>query len=130
MNQEVIVNLTTGQKFVISISIEAIAKEYENLGDKPKLEDILEKVSSMSEISVDDIGSKSRQFKFLIPRYAYCHIAHKVYGYSLKMVGDLINRDHTTVINACEEFKNMREQNIPDVLILMKALQTKFPVVI
>lgn len=130
MNQEVVVSLTTGQKFVISISIEAIAKEYENLGDKPKLDDILEKVSSMSQISIEDIAGKSRQFKFLLPRYAFCHIGHKVYGYSQKQVGRMVNRDHTTVINACEEFKNMREQNIPDVLILMKALQTKFPVVI
>ena len=130
MNQDVTLTIVPGQKLVLTITIEAVPRAYEDVSQKPTLENILLKVSDVAEKDIQSIISESKKFEVLIPRYAFCHIAHKVYGYSLKATASMINRDHTTVMNACNEFKNLREQNIPDAVMLIKKLQQHFPVVL
>ena len=130
MNQDVTLTIVPDQKLVLTITIEAVPRAYEDVSHKPTLENILLKVSDIAEKDIQSIISDSRKFEVLIPRYAYCHIAHKIYGYSASVVGRMINRDHTTVLNACNEFKNLREQNIPDAVMLIKKLQQHFAVVL
>lgn len=130
MNQDITLTIVPGQKLVLTITIEAVPRAYEDVSHKPTLENILLKVSDVAEKDIEYIISDSRKFEVLIPRYAFCHIAHKVYGYSAPTVSKFIRRDHSTVLNACNEFKNLREQNIPDAVMLIKKLQQHFPVVL
>jgi len=130
MQQDIHLKITPGQKLVLTITIESVTVENYETGSKPSLESILKKVSEVSNLDVQSIILKSKKMEFLLPRYAFCHIAHKVYGYSLKSVGKTINRHYTSVINACTELQNLRNQNISDAVILIKKLQTHYPVVL
>jgi chromosomal replication initiation ATPase DnaA len=128
MVQELKFNIAPGQEVVISISIVDTSEIPTNkILHKPTLDELLLKVSDVSKVPISDIISVSKRFEFLIPRYAFCHIAHKVYGYSQASVGRLINRDHSTIVNACEQLENIRQQNIPDAVMLMNNLQKHFP---
>lgn len=68
--------------------------------------EILEIISHESGISVENILSNSRKTETVISRHIYCGILRKNYKYSLTYIGDLINRDHTSVIHATEQYGN------------------------
>lgn len=60
-------------------------------------------------ITVDQIKSKSRKGPIAIPRLLTMHILRKNTLLSLKEIGDVFSRDHTTVINAIKSTNNMLE---------------------
>lgn len=130
MNQDVTLRIVPGQKLVLTITIESVQEATQDMAKKPSLDIILQKVSDVSEKDVESIISDSRKFEVLIPRYAFCHIAHEIFGYSAKKAGLIIKRDHSTVLKACAEFQNLRDQNIPDAVMLIKKLQPHFPSVL
>lgn len=55
-----------------------------------------------------DIGSKSRHQSVLFPRFVYCYIAYRQKDqYSLEYVGNVINRNHASVINAITQYERL-----------------------
>ena len=60
-------------------------------------------------ISMDDIKSKSRKSVVAIPRLLTMHILRSNTLLTLEEIGDIFNRDHTTVINAIKSTSNMLE---------------------
>jgi chromosomal replication initiator protein len=74
------------------------------MGMTPK--DILEIISKESGVTIEDILSRSRKTEKVISRHIFCGILRKNYNYSLPFIGELVGRDHTTVIHATEQFNN------------------------
>jgi chromosomal replication initiator protein len=77
--------------------------------NKIKHEIVMKVVAEHMNVTVDNIMSKSREQEYVEARHIYCGILRLVYGYTLKVIGRTINRDHTTAINAVVNFKNRCE---------------------
>jgi len=54
------------------------------------------------------IKGRSRVFHILWPRYVVCGILREK-GYTYQAAGDVLERDHGSVMNACEQFKAITE---------------------
>ena len=55
------------------------------------------------------LKDKSRKLELVMLRHIYCYVA-KTMGYSLKSIGIYLgNRDHATIINSINVFKNLYE---------------------
>jgi hypothetical protein len=73
------------------------------------LNNVIADVSAYTGISEKKIKSKSRKGPIKKARHFVCYIAHKVLGISCTYVGEHLNRDHSTVISACNVVMNNAE---------------------
>lgn len=69
-------------------------------------EQILGIISKECQIDVEDILGRSRRRDLVYGRHMFCSILRRYFGYSLKKIGDIVDRDHTTVINSIGVFRN------------------------
>ena len=96
------------------ISIKHIKEHLKHLFDdesskKITQNDILNKVSDLYNISVEDIISKSRQSKIVTPRFVAMYLTRKLIDMTVADIGKQFgDRDHSTVVNAI----NKVEQDI------------------
>ena len=68
------------------------------------LQDVMELVSKYYSVSIDDLVGKSRVREVLMPRQVAMYIGKKYLSISFVRLGEAFgNRDHTTVMNACEK---------------------------
>ncbi len=67
--------------------------------------DILENVSSYYKISTDDILSKSRKKYLITPRYISMYLMSELLSLTLKEIGSIFNRDHTSVMHGIKTIK-------------------------
>lgn len=61
-------------------------------------------VEGRHKVSYDDILSKSRKARFVKARRELCFILRTYLHLSYPQIGEIINRDHTTIIHAVREF--------------------------
>ena len=62
---------------------------------------------------------------YIAPRFAYCWLANKLSGASMKRIGDSLGgRDHTTIIHAVKRAEEMRETD-PGFAASLDALAAK-----
>jgi len=61
---------------------------------------VINLVSVVLDVPIPLILGKARNMEYILPRHAFMYIMNKVNGYSLKEVGRLTDRDHSTVIHA------------------------------
>lgn len=55
-----------------------------------------------------DVSDKSRHKNVLYPRFVYCYLAYKQNEkYSLEYIGNVINRNHASVINAITKYERL-----------------------
>lgn len=73
---------------------------------KASLEEILKSVSETSGVSVEDILSRTRKLEIVDARHIFCGIARDHHQYTLKTIGNFLNRDHTTAMHAVKNFHN------------------------
>lgn len=78
-----------------------------------KSEQILKKVSEVSQIPIESLKSKTRIRKVVEARQAYMIIAKLLKTGSLADIGDMVNRDHCTVLHA---YKNEHIPNIQKII--------------
>ncbi len=79
------------------------------------LQDLMEAVSRYYSVSIDDLISASRVREVLIPRQVAMYIGKKYLRVSFVRLGETFgNRDHTTVMNACEKIEKslQRDHNV------------------
>lgn len=67
-------------------------------------EDILEIISKETFISIDDILGRTRKFDAIVARHIFCGVLKNEYKYSLTFIGNILSRDHTTIINAVRQY--------------------------
>lgn len=75
-------------------------------------EEILNIISEECRIDVEGILSRSRRRDLVYGRHMFCSILKRYFGYSLKKIGDIVDRDHTTVINSIEVFRDRYIQDL------------------
>lgn len=70
------------------------------------LQDVMEAVSKYYSVSIDDLIGTSRVHEVLTPRQVAMYIGKKHLSVSYVRLGETFgNRDHTTVMNACEKIE-------------------------
>lgn len=69
------------------------------------LEKILELVCIEMDVSVEDVKSPLRKGEITFARQTYCAIAKWKLNkmYNLSVIGDVVNRDHSTVLHSIKE---------------------------
>lgn len=72
---------------------------------------INKEVSEVFNIPVKDIKGKSQKDEILFARYACMHIARSEFGFNLRQIGAIFNRDHTAVINALKRSDDLVDTN-------------------
>jgi hypothetical protein len=74
----------------------------------PTLPQLLDDVCNSLELSIENVISSSRKFKFKTARFIFSYIAFYFTNYSLKEIGKSIgNRDHSTVLVARDVAENL-----------------------
>ncbi|MBO2516005.1 MAG: chromosomal replication initiator protein DnaA [Clostridiales bacterium] len=66
-------------------------------------EDVMTAVAEYYDVTVDDIKSPKRQRSITIPRQIAMYLSRELVNLSLPAIGEAFNRDHTTVMHACEK---------------------------
>jgi len=74
---------------------------------KGQIAKVLEAVCHQWDIPVELVMSELRGRGATYPRFAFCHIAHKRLGRSSSYVAGLLNRDHTTILHACDRAEQL-----------------------
>jgi len=69
-------------------------------------------VSDFYGITLDDLIGKKRHSKYILPRHISMYLIKNKYNIPYKTIGMLFgNRDHSTVLAACEKIENELKQN-------------------
>ena len=94
--------------------IDALLSEFfDNNLEKMSLSVIKEKVASYFGLTVGILESKRRKKEFVIPRFIAMYIARRYTNNTLKEIGRFFgNRDHSSVINACNRVEQMIKEDI------------------
>ncbi len=86
---------------------------------KPTPEKIKEKVSRHFNIKISDMISSSRAKNLVYPRQIAMYLCRRLTDLSLPKIGEAFgNRDHTTVLHACEKISNemMKNEFLSDII--------------
>jgi hypothetical protein len=70
------------------------------------LSNVIADVSAYTGITEKQIKSVSRKGPIKNARHLVCYIAYEVLGISCIYIGDNLNRDHSTILNACNVVNN------------------------
>lgn len=99
----------------------------------PELLDIVKSCAMYYNITPDDIMGISRDRAFVTARHLYCFIARKHTTYSMGAIGEIIGRDHSTVVYAwskvydeMEFYPEIREAYSKVVSILEKEIANPY----
>ncbi|MFA5560184.1 MAG: chromosomal replication initiator protein DnaA [Acholeplasmataceae bacterium] len=70
-------------------------------------------VSSFYGITLEDLIGKKRHSKYILPRHIAMYLIKSLYNIPYKTIGTLFgNRDHSTVLAACEKIENEMKQDM------------------
>lgn len=84
----------------------------EESNKKITINDIMTRVSEKYSISVEDIKSKSRHSKIVLPRFVSMYIARKLTDMTTVDIGkEFGDRDHSTVLNAMSKVEEMMKDD-------------------
>jgi chromosomal replication initiator protein len=84
----------------------------EESNKKITINDIMTRVSEKYCISVEDIKSKSRHSKIVLPRFVSMYIARKLTDMTTVDIGkEFGDRDHSTVLNAMSKVEEMMKED-------------------
>lgn len=79
---------------------------------KVSVSDILIKVAKRFNISVEDITSKSRQSRFIQPRFIAMYLARRLTELTTTELGkDFGDRDHSTILNGIKKIEDDMDNN-------------------
>ena len=70
------------------------------------LNNILSIVAQLTDVLQQDILGRSRETEIINARHLFCYISYIHNRYSLKKIGEFLNRDHSTVINSIKQYQN------------------------
>lgn len=80
---------------------------------RPTLERIARRVSDHYRVGVQELASRRRQRRMLVPRQVGMYLARRLTGHSLDDIGQYFGgRDHTTVLHACRKIKNAVDADV------------------
>jgi chromosomal replication initiation ATPase DnaA len=72
-----------------------------------KIDFIFEAIKMVTEHTREEMRGRYRGRTLVQARQMYCHFAKTLLGWSLADIGELINKDHTTVIHSLNVFSDL-----------------------
>jgi chromosomal replication initiator protein len=81
--------------------------------DRISKEEILSIVAKNCCVNMDDILSRSRKREVIDARFMFIAVMRKEFGHSLKFIGEMCDRDHTSIMHAVGAFHD-RYRNYGD----------------
>ena len=70
---------------------------------KPTALEIMKAVAESYGITIDELRSHSRIARIATARAVVCYLLYRYFNYSTKDVGNMVLRDHTTVMHNCRK---------------------------
>lgn len=86
-------------------------------------EETIDKVLDFYKVTMPKLKSPSRKREIVLPRHVAMCALYVLHRWSFKRVGDLFNRDHTTVIHAVQAVKDLTDHND----VMRKTVSDMFP---
>lgn len=68
---------------------------------------ILTAIHMVTGYTIEDLKGRYRGRSLVTARQMYCHFMRTLLGWSLKDIGDSIEKDHTTVIHSIDVFSDL-----------------------
>jgi chromosomal replication initiation ATPase DnaA len=90
-----------------------------------KPSEIIQIISSLTGISYKKMAAKDRHSEIIIARHTAMYFVNKICHETLVGTGVLFNRDHTSVINAVRNVRNMMEGDNSKYIALFEAVTSK-----
>ena len=75
--------------------------------DLTKLVIIIDEVCQFYDVRFEQLAQASRERKYVEPRHTICYYAKKYTGLSLAPIGEILNRDHTSVLYGQKAIDNL-----------------------
>ena len=98
------INLQTAEEALEPL---LITKKNTNKLNENNYDKVQSVVSDFYNITISDLIGSKRQSKYIIPRHIAMYIIKQKYDLPYKRIGELFgNRDHSTVLSACEKIEN------------------------
>ena len=69
-------------------------------------ENIIDKVANYYKVQVKDIKGKSRKRQFVKARFIAMYLIKNSTTLTLSAIGDIVGRDHTTIIHSLQTIQN------------------------
>ena len=112
------------QTFKVPITIDLAKQHLKHLFDEEvnktiTVNDIMAKVSARYKVSVESLQSKSRHASIVQPRFVAMYLCRQLTNITMKEIGkEFGNRDHSTVINACNKIEDdlKDDDNLRDII--------------
>jgi chromosomal replication initiator protein len=92
-------------------SIREALKDIINATRNVSIEDIQKTVSEYYKIKLTDLLSKKRNRQVVRPRHIAMWLCRQVTQFSLPVIGDAFDRDHTSVMSACDNIETLRAKD-------------------
>ncbi len=87
-------------------------------------EKILKHIAEHFGIKVDDILGKSQSRECSLPRQLAAFLCRDLLKLPYKKIGDLLGRDHSTVMTSIKQIQKQNESNNEKIIAPLKAIQT------
>lgn len=102
----------TGSPITIDMSRRAIADILANsVSTSDMIEHIFSLVASRYKITVEEIKGKKRDSAISNARHICIYLIRQMNELSLKQIGDIFSKDHTTIIASCKKVRNEMDTN-------------------
>ena len=88
--------------------------------------EVIEVVTKISGIAFDQLKGKRRDAEIIIPRHISMYLIKELCHETLKRIGDIFNRDHTSVINAIRHVREMLETEDVRYIKLVQQASSEF----
>ena len=110
--------------FGVPISIELAKQHLSHLFDEEvnktiTINDIKARIALKYKVTVEELQSKSRHKSIVQPRFVAMYLSRQLTSLTMKEIGkEFGNRDHSTVINACNEIDGSlkKDDNLKDII--------------
>jgi chromosomal replication initiator protein len=78
--------------------------------DRITTDDVLSIVAKNCCVNVSDITSRVRKHEVIDARFMYIYMLRTEFSYGLKQIGNLLGRDHTTIMHAVQTHRERYHQ--------------------
>lgn len=89
------------------------------------VEDVLNEVCEIFNLSVDQIRSKNKQMQLLFPRYIISYVCYTLEMATFKKIGNVLERDHSSILVSNQKVKDWMDAKDPAFLYYWNVFVSK-----
>lgn len=122
---QVITKIRTVYKYVGEDLKDKISSDVNVVLVKPS--EIIELISEFTKVPFDKMAGKNRCSRLIVARHTAMYFINKICHLTLSDTGRMFNKDHTSVLNAVKNVKNMIEGGDARYISLFEFVSGKLP---